>query len=174
MITNRLPVLCLAVSLMPGCALYAVSSTEMISKGKKSSSYCFSENVESVAKKIQDYYELCDVHSEKITNTPNFRRPGWVGADDFRDPDYQYQNFITRPETVSKLEVLPKSRRVSLVDNLFFSMVANVTETDGAPACRTAVTFYATYIWEQKFRYIKEYIDTNGESGCNKAVEKLP
>ena len=172
MTTNRLLIICLAITIMPGCAMLSTSSTELMAKGRKSSSYCFGESASTVAKKIENYFESCDVRPEsKVTlYTPRISNQG--GFDNF--DNFDKPMTIYSPEVRSAVEVYPKSRRVSLVSERTFNMVADVTEIDGNSACRTSVNFYALYIWEPKFRHIEKYIKTNGKSGCNGQEAKLP
>lgn len=166
MTPNRLLMMCLAIITMHGCAMFSMSSAEMILNGKKSNTYCYGESVESIAQKIQDYYEGCEVHLGENIMTPGFNRRGWGNANDYSDLDHLNKSSIVRP-TQSKVEVFPKSRRVSVVSDRFFSMVANVTERDSDPVCRTAVDFYAPYAWERKFQNINKFINTNGSTGCD-------
>lgn len=174
MTTNRLLGICLVGTMMQGCATTGTSSTETISNGQKSTSYCFSENVALVTKKIEHYIESCDAHPAREEEDPTGL---WISGSNGQ-AGYFLPATRHTPEVRSYVEIYPKSRRVSLVRGGNFDMVAVVTGNDGlSAACRTSVEFYGgTAIgWASRSRHIEHYLKTGEfDENCLKRHPELP
>lgn len=170
MTPNRLLVMCLSATMMSGCAMFSLSSNVMIANGKKTGSSCFSESVEEVAKKIEAYFNTCDAQPLQ-RNTPEiYYKDVTTGRMlplelPLARPVYGYENYRhsdTFSEVKSHVEIYPYSKRVSLLNNNYFNMTAEITRNDGNSGCPTSVVFYSAFFNEgaQKFRKIEQYIKT--------------
>lgn len=166
MTPNKLLLICLAVTVMQGCAGHAKTSTERILKVEKSSSYHYNDSIESVANKIMNYIDVHEAHPE---STREVISPGYYDIKNkFFYPDTR--SSYTDPEVKSHIEIYPKSRRVSLVEGDNFKLVMDVTKID---RCKTSVEFYDGN--SRLTKKIDQYIKTEEfDAACLESFDSRP
>lgn len=151
--------------LLAGCA--SVSSTERMSTGKKSSTYCFDESIDTVANKINESFANC--YSAPVEDHSFVADLSTYSKGRMVVPDIASRSTLG-PRGKTLVETFQKNRKVSLIRGIDYILVANITDNEADPSCRTSVEYYTPSITviggERRFLRIEQYIKTHGASGC--------
>lgn len=177
MTASRLLLICLAITVIQGCGSIGriESSDEMISRGEKSISYCFSESVDTVVDRIAEYFDACYAHPAYKTTVDT------GGYYDSKSKFFIPGNAtdVTHPEGKTLKEDYFTNKRVSFVEGDYFSKTADATENKGSSDCPTSVVFYERKLLidlrsvkaEHIYRDIEQYIKI-GDLGANCSARK--